>query len=451
MAIPVDEIVPSIPIGSVLFILLSFCFPASAYALYYVAWSYLPRRWKWIIRGEEGFCYTILDGEEEDDSETKGAHGPAAGRKTSGGFRYYLLVFKDHCIDEKTGDIILGKSDDGILGRGIYLIGFFTAVAEIIRERWAEVKGGKYQERMVVRRGFSVQFASAAYKVVVLDEDNFSFELLGTIVKAIKNPDKARRLTRDVDNIILEIIRGEWISFAKGRQVYRPKVNLGNILGGSDLPEGNHKIEAGKEIDSSKLMDDFKKYLMDETKVYEYRPLVVENVKSVSRIPYVPFYKKTVFSYKKGEVKKGSFTEMVGDVYGIEIDRWILHEVIPGKEFAKSLAAAVEAQLTGVAELVAAYYKKMVAFEKLEASKAVGAAIDESPGVLTGQFVQALENNMPEMLVDFGALRTVMNQAAPSGVFATDKALLIARVIEEIEARKKDENIKDGKNTANTA
>jgi len=163
-----------------------FSLPAGAYALYYIAWSYLPRKWKWIIRGEEGFCYTILDGKEEDDPETRNARGPAAGRKTSGGFRYYLLVFKNHCIDEKTGDIVLGESDDGILGRGIYLIGFFTAVVEIIRERWAEVKAGMYQERTVVRRGFSVQFASAAYKVTVLDEDNFSFELIGTIIQAIR-------------------------------------------------------------------------------------------------------------------------------------------------------------------------------------------------------------------------------------------------------------------------
>jgi len=54
---------------------------------------------------------------------------------------------------------------------------------------------------------------------------------------------------------------------------------------------------------------------------------------------------------------------MIGDVYGIDIDRWILHEVIPGKEFAKSLSAAVEAQLTGAAELVTAYYKRMAALE----------------------------------------------------------------------------------------
>jgi len=79
----------------------------------------------------------------------------------------------------------------------------------------------------------------------------------------------------------------------------------------------------------------------------------------------------------------------------------------------------------------------------------VGAAIDESPGVLTGQFVEALATNMPEMLVDLGALRMVMNQVAPSDVSATDKALLIARVIEEIEAREKGEDIKNDKNTAN--
>jgi hypothetical protein len=93
----------------------------------------------------------------------------------------------------------------------------------------------------------------------------------------------------------------------------------------------------------------------------------------------------------------------------------------------------------GVAELVAAYYSKMATLEKLKASKAVGAAIDESPGVLTGQFVEALKDKMPEMLVDLGALRMVMNQTPSSDVLATDKGLLIARVIEEIEARKKGE------------
>jgi hypothetical protein len=438
MAIPIEEILPSVPIGWIIFVLFFFSFPAGAYALYYIAWIYLPRRWKWIIRGEEGFCYTILDGEEEDDPETRGAQGPAAGRKTNGGFRYYLLVFKNHCIDKETGDIVIGKSDDGILGRGIYLIGFFTSVVEIIRERWAEVKGGTYRERMVVRRGFSVQFASAAYKVNVLDEDNFSFEILGMIIRAPCNPDKARRLTRDVDNIILEIIRGEWISFAKGRQIYRPKINLGDALC-DGLSESGIKPVATKEIDSSKLMDDFKKHIM--SKVFEYEPIVVEKAEAVSQIPYIPlpFYKKKVFSYKKGPAKKGPFLDMVRDVYGIEINRWILDDVKPGKEFVKALSAAVEAQLMGVAELVAAYYSKMATLEKLKASKAVGAAIDESPGVLTGQFVEALKDKMPEMLVDLGALRMVMNQTPSSDVLATDKGLLIARVIEEIEARKKGE------------
>jgi len=101
-------------------------------------------------------------------------------------------------------------------------------------------------------------------------------------------------LTRDVGNIVLEIIRGEWISFAKGRQIYRPKVNLDNmLLGENDLPWGNDKMEKGGEIDSSKLMEDFKEYLMG--KVFEYEPFVVKEIKNVSRIPCIPFYKKKVF------------------------------------------------------------------------------------------------------------------------------------------------------------
>lgn len=421
MPIPVEEIIGSVPVWPLVLGTIFAVIFGGSYSVYYAIWRYLPRKWKWIVRGEEGFCYPVLDGDEVDDPETKNAEGPAAGRRTSGGFRYHLLVYKEHCLDEKTGDIILGKSDNGIFGKGIYLIGFLFAVVEIARERWAEVKEGEYRERTVVRRGFSVQVTSMAYKVSVLDRDNFLFHLVGTVIWSICNPDKAKRLTRDVQQIVIDLIRGEWIRWAKKRKIYRPTVNLSDIMGDKDTDENPEKIGPEKQGEEDETKSDGSDYdaLADEfwgdltTKVFKYRPLIVKGTQQTSPISWIPFYRKITFSYEEGSEKSGSFKDMVKGVYGIDIDRMILHEVAPDKAFAEALSAPVKSRLEGIARLIDAAFNKKATFQDLEAEIKVGAAIDQSRGVLAGKIAKALEENMPKMLLDTRFLVPFISEIAP--------------------------------------
>lgn len=416
MAIPVGEIIGSVPVLPFIFGAIFAVFFGAVYLAYFLVWHYCPRNWVAFIRGEEGFCYPILDGEEVDDPETKNAKGPAAGRRTSGGFRYHLLIYKEHRLDEKTGNIILGESDDGIFGKGVYLIGFLFAVVEIARERWAEVKEGVYQERTVVRRGFSVQVTSMAYKVSVLDRDNFLFHLVGTVVWSICNPDKAKRLTRDVQQIVIDLIRGEWIRWSKQRQIYRPSVDLSEMMddGIADKSSDGDSDTDGSESESDRdaLADEFWEDLSE--KEFTYRPLVVKGTKETSPIPYLPFYKKITFSYEEGQEKTGSFKMMVKEVYGIDIDKNILHEIAPDQAFAKALSAAVESRLMGVARFIDAIYNKKSVMKDLEAEVEVGKAIDKSPGVFAAKIAEALKKDMPQMLLDTRFLMPWLSGVLPN-------------------------------------
>lgn len=395
-------------------VMLLIVLPLFSYFIFYLVWDYFPGRWLFFIKGREGFCYAVWDGSEEEDESTKSAEGDAAGRKSVGGFRYWLLVFDDHHIDAD-GNIERGKNYRGIFGKGLYFIGILRVV-EIVRNRWAEIKGGEYRERTVVERGFSVKQNPMAFKADILDADNFLFHLLGTLVWAIINPDKAKRLTQDVYDIVIDLLRGELIAWGKKKPIYRPTFSFSenpdddgedgsdddslanDSVDGSDtntviqMSLLSEKEQAGQPpIDLNQIKDQFMEHL-NRKDGYRYHEYVIEK-KEEGDLRGI-FGKRKRISYKVSEKEtEGTFFDMVKNVYGIDITRLAIHSVEADAYFAEALSASVKAQLEGIALLIEAYYRRRSELQDMRAAKQWGTTVDEVKGTFLGQVAQSFRKH----------------------------------------------------------
>jgi len=430
MTIPVGEIFGSISFPLWLTALLTLLFATFIfsgvvytflYAAYWMVWRYLPSIWRIIIRPDDGFVYWVKSIE---------------GDSGEGRHRYWLLCYAGWKFDEKTGDIVLGddKNAAGILGKGLYMIGFFEGVAKI-RQRWAEVKDGKYILRDVIGRGLLVKKAPMGYMVEVMDEDNFPFTFLGNVIWRMCNPDKAARFTHEAREIIISFIKSAWVAWAKeeGRKIYRPSVDISKSEDQCVL-DINVKVNPNEE-DSDQIVEEFWKSLT--TTGYTYKPIIVKRVSLSTKEPWLiswlisrlPYYKGIFFEYEEGEEKKSSFFEMVREVYGFEIEKMTLDNVILNKAFADALSAAIRAKLLGAARLIEAYFEKEARLQSQEPAEKMGAIFDKSPGAAYWELVGALAKNMPASLLDLSAIGTLVNKVAPPDVPVAAKEGLIKDIV----------------------
>ena len=430
MVIPVEEIFGSISFPwwamtlLMIFVFLPGILGAILYAAYWMVWYRLPSAWRVIIRPEDGFVYQVKSGtvaEAGDDGE--GRH------------RYWLLCYAGWTFDKKTGDIVPGddQNSGGILGKGLYMIGFFETVAKI-RQRWAEVKGGKYILRDVLERGLLVKTAPMAYVVDVMDQDNFPFRLLGHVIWRICNPDKASRFAHETPEIIIGFIRSEWLAWAKSKKIYRPSVDIGEgDQGNLDI---NVKINP-EEGDADQLIKEFLEDLTKSDRKYKYRPFEVEKASPpaaehwliswlTSRLPY---YQGTFFKYKEGEEKEDTFQNMLKEKYGFLFETMTLDNVILDKEFAKVISKAIVAKLEGAARLIEAYFEKEAKLQSQEPAEKMGEIFDRSPGAAYWELVSALAKNMPASLLDLSAIGTLVNSAVPPGTPDATKESLIKDIV----------------------
>lgn len=452
--------VGEIPLWTFLLIAL----PIVSYLIFYFFWDYCPGRWLFFIKGRDGFCYAIWDGSEEDDESTRGAEGDAAGRKSTGGFRYWLLIFDDHYIDED-GNIDRGKNYRGIFGKGLYFIGILRVV-EIMRNRWAEIKGGEYRERMVVERGFSVKQNPMAFKADILDADNFLFHLLGTLVWAIINPDKAKRLTQDVYDIVIDLLRGELIAWGKKQPIYRPTFSfkedsdgdvgfddVDDFVGGQDadimVPASlvSEKEQFGQSpIDINQIKDRFIEHL-NRKDGYRYHEYKIEKKEGGKGRGVFKKKKKTFYVVDEKETE-GTFFDMVKNVYGIDISRLAIHSVEADAYFAEALSASVKAQLDGIAVLIEAYYRRRSELQDMRAAKQWGSTIDEIKGTFLGQVAQSFRKHGVPSFFNPSFLYPWASTVLPEGASQEDVSELVkelGRLAKEVreaaDATKKGEQI----------
>ena len=428
MVIPVEEIFGSIffPWWAMalltVFVFIPGALGALLYTIYWMVWHYLPSVWRVVIRPKDGRVYQIVSGKEKDkgsvEDENEGRH------------RYWLLCYAGWKFGN-TGDIVLGDDENagGLLNKGIFMIGVFEAVTQI-HQRWAEVKGGRYIPRDVISRGLLVKKAPMAYVVDVFDEDNFPFRFLGNVIMRMCNPDKAFRFTHEAREIVIGFIGSAWLAWAKSRKIYRPSVDISKTDQCIDI---NVKVNPSEE-DSDQIIEEFWSDLTKRT--YKYRPFVVRPAAArkdpwpiawlTSRLPY---YKGIYFDYEPGEEKKGSFLEMVWEVYGFEIERMTLDNVILSKDFAEALSAAIRAKLLGAARLIEAYFEKEAKLQSQEPAERMGAIFDKSPGAAYWELVSALAKNMPASLLDLSAIGTLVNSAVPPGTPDATKESLIKDIV----------------------
>jgi hypothetical protein len=434
MVIPVEEIFGSISFPWwAMALLMVFVFIPGAigvilYAIYWMLWYYLPSIWRIVVRPDDGFVYQIKSGVEGDESE--GRH------------RYWLLCYAGWKFNEETGDIVPGKDKNqgGIWNKGIYMIGFFEFVAKI-RQKWAEVKDGHYIPRAVVNRGLLVKKAPMAYMADVMDEDNFPFRFLGTVIWRMCNPDKASRFTHEAREIIIGLIGSAWVAWAKeeGRKIYRPSVDISKTDQCVDI---NIKVNPSEE-DSDQIIEEFWSDLTKQT--YKYRPFIVRPVEAVQKDAWpialltsrLPYYKGISFDYDEGDEKEGSFLEMVREVYGFEIERMTLDNVILDEKFAEVISEAIRAKMLGAARLIKAYFDKEARLQSQEPAEKMGAIFDKSPGAAYWELVSALAQNMPASLLDLSAIGTLVNGVVPPGVPATVKEGLVSDIVRARQTIKK--------------
>lgn len=429
MAIPLDEIFGDIsfPWWPILLLMVFLGSSGLVYVFYQMVWYYLPSVWRIVILPKEGFVYQITSG--------RAAFGEDGGE---GRHKYWLLCYAGWHFDKKTGDIVLGEDENfgGILGKGIYLIGFFETVAKI-HQRWAEVKDGKYILRDAFNRGLLVKKAIMGYMVDVMDEDNFPFKFLGNVILRMCNPDKASRFTHEARQIVIGFIASEWLSWSKDRKIYRPSVEITRSEE-DQVFDINVKINPD-ERDSDQLLKEFWAALMGTT--YEYRPFIVTGVATAPEEPWpinwltsrLPYYKGIFFEYEEAEKEKsGSFLDMVKEVYGFEIERMTLDSVVLDEEFAKVISAAIRAKMEGAADLIAAYFDKEAKLQSQEPAKKMGKIFDESPGAAYWELVNALANNMPASLLDLSVVNSLVRGAAPN---VSDE--VAERLIKDVEMARK--------------
>lgn len=434
MVIPVEEIFGSIsfPWWAIalltVFVFLPGALGALLYAIYWMIWHYLPSIWRVIIRPKDGRVYQVVSG--------KGRDKGSAEDENEGRHRYWLLCYAGWKFDEKTGDIVPGEDKNlgGILNKGLYVIGFFETVAKI-RQRWAEVKDGKYILRDVLGRGLLVKKAPMAYMVDVMDEDNFPFRFLGNVIWRMCNPDKASRFTHEAREIIIGFIGSAWLAWAKDKKIYRPSVDISKT-GDQDILDINVKINPNEE-DTDQLIEEFWKDLTSPEKKYKYRPLIVKEASPppkehwliswlISRLPY---YQGICFKYDEGEEKEGNFLQMINEVYGFVIETMTLDNVILDEKFAAVISEAIREKMLGAARLIGAYFDKEVKLQSQEPAEKMGEIFDRSPGAAYWELVSVLAKNMPASLLDLSAIGTLVNSAVPPGTPDAAKESLIKDIV----------------------
>lgn len=352
----------------------------------YLFWVPIPNNVGWpIFRGRDGFCYFIWIGGQ-------------TGEGTRGIYERPLLVFKGFHIDEKTGNIQENKEgekeDKGILGLGIYWIGFLHRV-EKMHNKWAELVDGKLVKRDAYEYGFSTKENSMAYEALkVEDAGNIPFDFTMLYYWMITNPEKAKRRKQDTHVVVLERLAGAFIAWAKTKQIYHPAED--------------DKSDVAKTTDTTQIRDKF----WEEANKPKLREFSVDTAKKMG----IDIEELDVKKKKDGKefIKtRISLLQEISGVYGYTVTDLAISSVEPGAGFAEALAASIKARLEGTAALIRARYRKLSELEALEAALLWGQAAEEVKGTALGQMAQSFRDYGVPPFFDASALEKWFQSVIP--------------------------------------